>query len=82
MNNRLVEVKVNGLSMPFIEFRHEPEDEILLMKIRETKRRSEFINKDKSTVVSQYGSSAGIHVPVDEFEVDIEFSKLCCSHLM
>lgn len=82
MNNRLREVKVNGISIPFIEFRHEPDDEILLIKIRETKRRNEFVSKEKSTVVSQYGASAGIHVPVDEFEVDEEFSKICSSHLM
>ncbi len=68
--------------IPFIEYRHEPEDEILLMKIRETKRRSEFIIKERTTVVSQYGSIAGIHIPVDEFEIDEEFSELCSSYLI
>ena len=58
------------------------EERVLLMKIHESQRQATLINEVKSTVVSQYGSSAGIHIEVDNFDVDIEFSKLCSEILV
>lgn len=68
MNNKIV--NKNGIL--FVEFRHEPEDEILLMKIRETQRRANI-----GGIVHEPGNSVMSDIPVDE-----EFSKLCSEKLV
>lgn len=41
------------------------DENLLLMKIRESKRRAQYISK---------------RLPGEDFEIDEELSKLCCSH--
>ena len=53
---------------------------IELFRIREFKRKSTFVNKEKSTVVGFYDRFAEIHIQTDDFEIDEDFSKECLSH--
>ena len=69
--------KTFGIELPNIGLNDE--EKIELFRIREYKRKSSFPNEEKSTVVSFYGRFSGIHNPTDDFEINEEFSKQCCS---
>ncbi len=65
---KIRQMKVKGVPIMNIDFSHEHDDEILLMKIREVQRRANVGGR-----VHEPGNKIMSDIPVDE-----EFSKLCC----
>lgn len=69
---KLKEIKVGGISMLIQDFSLDYDEQILLMRIRETQRRANI-----GGIVHEPGNPIMSDIPVDE-----EFSMLCSERLI